>query len=132
MNTISQSKVNGWLQAEWLETEDTYCARFAEHHLGNTFIRSLHGGVTATLIEMSAEHTTHRQYDGSDPDLMIASSTVDYLRVTKDEDLYARSTIVRISRRLSIVDVICWQDSEDTPVARGTVCIRISTAPEAT
>ena len=127
MTDLFSSDAAGWLQARPCEEAGRYQTKFATHHLGNVFIRSLHGGVTGAMIELSAEAATRSEV-GQDADLAITSSSVDYLRITKDEDLHTRATIQRISRRMSVVDVTCWQDSEDLIVARGVVTLRIMTS----
>ncbi|MEO0328476.1 MAG: PaaI family thioesterase [Pseudomonadota bacterium] len=124
MTALFQSKVSSWLQAEPTSEASVYKTVFAERHLGNIWIRSLHGGVTGTMIELAAEAETRGMLE-EEANLMIVSNSVDYLRVTKDADLYARATIARKSRRLCIVDVTCWQDGEDIPIARGVVTIKI-------
>lgn len=125
MSTLFDSPVSTWLVAEELDEKDRFKTTFQNHHLGNIFIKSLHGGVTGAMIELSAEATTRREL-GQAADLMITASSIDYLRVTKDADLHARTTVVRMSRRLSIVDVTCWQDSEELPIARGVVTIKVT------
>ncbi len=127
MSALFQSGISGWLAAEQQSEPNLYKTQFQNHHLGNIFIKSLHGGVTGAMIELSAEATTRKEL-GEHADLMITTSSVDYLRITKDVDLYARTSIVRMSRRLSIVDVTCWQDSEDLPIARGVVTIKVTPA----
>lgn len=127
MSELFSSQVSAWLQAVPGEGEGRYKTHFAVHHLGNVFIRSLHGGVTGAMVELSAEAHTREQV-GPEADLVITTTSIDYLRVTKDEDLYTRAEIQRLSRRLAVVDVTCWQDEEDIPVARGVVTIRISAA----
>lgn len=129
MSSLFSSQTARWLQAQPEDEAGRYKMTFAVHHLGNIFIRSLHGGVTGAMIEMSAEAET-RKHVGEDIDLVIASTSIDYLRVTKDEDLHCRASIVRKSRRLSVVDVLCWQDNEDIPIARGVVTIRLFSAAE--
>ncbi|MEM9279664.1 MAG: PaaI family thioesterase [Pseudomonadota bacterium] len=124
MTALFETGLSGWLRATPTGQDAVYKTTFAEHHLGNTWIRSLHGGVTGSMIELSAEAET-RNATSQDADLMIVSSSIDYLRITKDADLFARATIRRLSRRLSVVDVTCWQDSEDIPIARGVVTIKI-------
>lgn len=117
-----------WQQIETTDRADVYVMRFAEHHIGNPFIRALHGGVVGALIEMSAELDLARQVHeegGAETRVELVSSSIDYLRVTKDVDLYARVDVVRIARRLAFVDVWCWQDTEDLPVARGSCTLRI-------
>ncbi len=117
------ANICNWLQLGRTENDGLYKLTFAEHHLGNIFIRSLHGGVSASTIELCAEMETRAVCD--DQQLFVSTSSIDYLRVTKDADLFARASIQRKSRRLSIVDVICWQDAEDIPVVRGTVTLKI-------
>ena len=125
MTDLLHSKISEWLQADATNEPSIYKIHFAEHHLGNIWIRSLHGGVTGAFIELAAEAETRNLID-KNADLMIVSNSIDYLRVTKDADLFARTTIVRQSRRLCVADVLCWQDSEDAPVARGVVAIKIN------
>ena len=124
MSQLLKSGISDWLRVESLDEKGLYKTTFQVHHLGNIFIRSLHGGVTGATMEMAAHDLTLGEV-GKDASLMITSTSVDYLRITKDVDLYARATIQRISRRLSIVDVYCWQDNEDTPVARGVIIIKV-------
>lgn len=100
--------------------------RFADRHIGNPFIRSLHGGVVGSLIEASAELELALLLPEKTVELV--SSAIDYLRVTRDTDLHARVEIVRIARRLAFADVWCWQDDEGVPVARGSCTLRIFTA----
>lgn len=123
--SVLSSNISKWLQVEDKDEERVYKTQFAEHHLGNIYIRSLHGGVSASFMELCAEAETKKQLD-TDADVMVIASSTDYLRITKDADLYARTNIVRLSRRLSVVDVVCWQDSEDVPVVRATVTIKIT------
>ncbi len=112
-----------WLGIEKLEGSRKYVIRFAEHHIGNPFIRSIHGGVVGSLIESAAELDLSEQVAGRKFELV--SSAIDYLRVTRDSDLYARVETVRIARRLAFVDVWCWQDDEEVPIARGSCTLRL-------
>lgn len=127
MNAASSMKQ--WLAFKAHPQNNLFSMQFHDQHIGNPMIRSVHGGVTASLIEMSAEHTLLAETDNRFSVLLVSSS-VDYLRVTKDTDIYARSQIVRISRRLAFIDVWCWQDEEDIPVARGTCTLRIMRTKE--
>ena len=105
---------------DWLR----YCLNFNDRHIGNPMIRSVHGGVTASLVEMCAEHMLLAKL-GPDVKIQLLSSSLDYLRVTKYEDIEARAQIVRIGKRLAFIDVWCWQDEEAIPIARGTCTLRI-------
>ena len=124
--TVQKSAISNWLAVSETQEPGVYKTDFAEHHLGNTFIRSLHGGVSASFIEVCAEAEAAKHVD-DDASLAIINSSTDYLRVTKDDDLYGRATILKISRRLAVIDVTCWQDEETMPVVRGVVSLKIGT-----
>jgi acyl-coenzyme A thioesterase PaaI-like protein len=120
---LLSSPVARWLQAELTNRENVYRLRFAERHIGNPFVRALHGGVVGSMMELSALLDLARLDENTRGE--IVSSSIDYLRVTKDADLHARVEIVRIARRLAFLDVWCWQDAEDVPVARASCTVRL-------
>lgn len=122
--SLFQTEIANWLQIKPLDEEGVYHLTFTDHHIGNVWIRSIHGGVSASTIELCAEAETRKLLEAGQ-DTLVSTSTIDYLRITKDADIFARATIVRKSRRLSIVDVVCWQDDEEVPVARGTVTLKV-------
>lgn len=119
---ILSAPMGRWLGLE-ISGRDLFRLRFAEHHIGNPWIRALHGGAVASLIEIAAELALGERHPGMVVE--VQSSSIDYIRVTKAVDLHARAQIVREGRRLSFVDVWCWQDNEDTPVARGCCTLRM-------
>lgn len=134
--SVFETSIGKWLQVSPPKGDGLYHFTFAEHHIGNVWIRSIHGGVSASIIETCAEAETRKQlFVSPHPEegkarlegqsIFVTTSTIDYLRITKDADLYAKATIIRKSRRLSIVDVVIWQDDESVPVARGTVTLKI-------
>ena len=125
MTSTVTKGLSDWLQFETLPKEGEYKTTFQVHHLGNVFIRSLHGGVTGATMEMAAEELA-RKHAPEDAELMIVSSAIDYLRITRDSDLHAKAVIVRISRRLCVIDVTCWQDDPSLAVARGVISIKIT------
>ena len=127
MTTIADSplfSMQGWLKFTVCGESDLYRLHFSDEHIGNPLIRSVHGGVSATLIEMSAQ-TTLQNHLGPKREINLISSSVDFLRITKDIDVHARAKIVRVSRRMAFIDVWCWQDDENMPIARGTCTLRI-------
>lgn len=121
--TLLGSAAAKWLGLEATERGNVYVMRFAERHLGNPVVRALHGGVVGSVIEISSELELARLQPESRVEL--AASAVDYLRVTKDADLYARVEVVRVARRVAFLSVWCWQDDEDTPVAHGLCTLRL-------
>jgi acyl-coenzyme A thioesterase PaaI-like protein len=120
---LLSSPMARWLQAELTSRENVYRLRFAERHIGNPFVRALHGGVVGSMMELSALLEIARLDENARGE--IVSTSIDYLRVTKDTDLLARVEIVRIARRLAFLDVWCWQDEEDVPVARASCTVRL-------
>ena len=113
-----------WLAIEPTQEDDVFRMRFNERHIGNPFIRALHGGVVGSMIEASAELGLGKLVE-IEGESELVSSAIDYIRVTKDTDLFSRVSLVRIGRRLAFVEVRCWQDDEDTPIARGSCTLRI-------
>ncbi len=51
---LLSSPIARWLQAELTPRENVYRMRFAERHIGNPFVRALHGGVVGSMMEFSA------------------------------------------------------------------------------
>ena len=124
------SPMREWLAFSAQDEEGKYRLHFRDQHIGNPMVRTIHGGVSASLIEMCAEHHLSNTL-GERSKIHLVSSSVDYLRVSRDVDIQARARIVRIGRRLAFVDVWCWQDDENTPIARGTCTLRILVGQEA-
>ena len=121
---LKNSPMQDWLAFFAEDEKGKYLLHFKDHHIGNPMIRSVHGGVTASMIEMCAEHMILAEM-GEQTNVQLVSSSLDYLRVSKDTDIHARAHIVRIGKRLAFVDVWCWQDDENTPIARGTCTLRL-------
>jgi len=117
-------QISNWLNVTAKPESGFFQHRFADYHIGNPFIRSLHGGVTASLSEYCAEQVVIQEL-GADIRCRLTSSSINYLRVTKAQDVFIHATITRLSRRLAFVDVTCWQDDENLPVTQGQCNIRI-------
>ena len=113
-----------WLSFSPTAEAGVFQSEFSERLIGNPFIRSIHGGVLGSFMELSAEKIvlSEPEFAGR---LSIITSATDYLRVTKDMNLFCRATILRKSRRIRVVDVSCWQEEEVRPVARGIITLRI-------
>lgn len=125
---LLSAPVANWQGIEVTERPNVYVMRYAIHHIGNPFIRALHGGVVGSMMELSAELDLARiisEEDQVSARVELVSSSINYLRVTKDVDLYARVDAIRIARRLAYLDVWCWQDEENAPVSRGSCTLRI-------
>ncbi len=125
---FAKTPMGRWLQIQPGIDDSKYTARFGEHHIGNPVIRALHGGFVGSLIEVAAELELAQHVE--DKNVELVSSSIEYLRVTRDRDLHAKVEIVRIARRLAFVDVWCWQDEAEIPVARGSCILRLSDKTE--
>jgi len=90
---------------------------FNETHIGNRFIRSLHGGIVATFLDATALVTLVGE---GKPDSYPkpVNITVDYLRPAKARDLYGDAEIVKLGRRIVSVRAMCWQSNRDQLVAQ--------------
>ncbi len=100
--------------------------------IGNPLLPAIHGGVTASFLEITAMitlswHYLWEQIESGDlaPDAMprlpkTAGFTVDYLRSGLPRDAYARARVVRSGRRYATVHVEGWQDNRERLYAQAT------------
>ena len=103
---------------------------FDEKLIGNPWIPAIHGGVTASFLEITAIITlswvsmwediesgsidVQQIRDGNLPRLpRTIDFTVDYLRSGLPRDAYARAKVSRAGRRYASVHVEGWQDNRD-------------------
>lgn len=108
---------------------------FSEMLIGNPFIKALHGGVTASFLEVTAimelnwsmiwsrTESGEKQGEPAETAIRIPKTidfTVDYLRQGLVRDAYARARIVRSGRRYASVHVEAWQDSRSRLFALAT------------
>lgn len=92
--------------------------RFADRLIGNAALPAYHGGVVATLMQLTALIATAvLKGDGSSPKLVDFS--IDYLSSAGPADLFARCEVHRIGRRIAAVGVRCWQQDPNRPLALG-------------
>ncbi len=104
-----------------------------KHFIGNPDIPALHGGVTASLLEITAkvDLCLKRLALGSKDDRKPVSPkeivlpktisfSVDYLRGGKPSDAYAQAKINRMGRRYASVQVEAWQEDRTRLFAQGT------------
>jgi uncharacterized protein (TIGR00369 family) len=86
-----------------------------ERHIGRAQPRSVHGGVTAALLEATAliqllaTDTVHVA--------KTITMTTDFFRTAYPGEVTARARITRQGRRIANVRVEAWQDDPERPVA---------------
>lgn len=107
---------------------------YADKLIGNPMLPAIHGGVTASFLEVTAlvEVSWAMIWDDVesgrlDADGLSAASlprlpktidfTVDYLRSGLPRDAYARARVTRSGRRYASVQVEAWQDNRARPIA---------------
>ena len=107
---------------------------FKDAIIGNPALPAIHGGVTASFLEITAliELTwttlwTDLEAGTFDPDKdplprlpKTIDFTVDYLRSGLPRDAYARARINRSGRRYASVHVEAWQDNRQRLFAQAT------------
>ncbi|MCY4309655.1 MAG: PaaI family thioesterase [Rhodobacteraceae bacterium] len=106
-----------------------YCKQI----IGNSDLPAIHGGVTASLLEITARVTLcleilseGPQYETTifgEQDLELPKTIsfyVDYLRSGKPLDSFARARVYRMGRRYASVQVEAWQDDRSRMFAQGT------------
>ncbi|WP_037228592.1 PaaI family thioesterase [Roseobacter sp. GAI101] len=110
---------------------------FSNKLIGNPIISALHGGVTASFLEVTSIITLSWgtlwedlesgaiEVDKMDGEHMprlpkTIDFTVDYLRSGLPRDAYARATINRSGRRYASVHVEAWQDNRAKLFAQAT------------
>lgn len=93
---------------------------FQEKTIGNHLLPALHGGVIAGFMEHSALlHLMVEQAQNRLPKTVDFS--LDYLRSAGPKDTHARCEVTRQGRRVAHVQIICWQDNPEKPVATARV-----------
>jgi acyl-coenzyme A thioesterase PaaI-like protein len=117
--------------------ELTAVLNYDDKLIGNPALPALHGGATASFLEMSAimELSFHILWDEIETGRLDADSltpetlprlpktidfTVDYLRSGLPRDAYARARVNRSGRRYASVHVEAWQDNRDRLFAQAT------------
>lgn len=93
---------------------------FQEKTIGNHLLPALHGGVIAGFMEHSALlHLMVEQAQNRLPKTVDFS--LDYLRSAGPKDTHARCEVTRQGRRVAHVQILCWQDNPEKPVATARV-----------
>lgn len=83
---------------------------------GNPWIPALHGGTIGGLLETAAIIQLAHDQDTDNLPRTI-NITVEYLRTGFIKDLHATALVTKQGRRVANVQVKCWQDNPDKPVA---------------
>jgi uncharacterized protein (TIGR00369 family) len=96
--------------------EVTTILPFADHLVGNTRLRALHGGVIGAFLEITS--IVQLLFDTSCERLpKTIDISIDYLRSGRPVETYGRAIVTRHGRRVANVRTEIWQESRSAPVA---------------
>ncbi len=104
------------LQARFEGEELLFSLPYQERLIGNSAIQALHGGVVAGFMENAAVIQLLILEDRGRVPKPVDFS-IDYLRTAKTQDLFASCEVLRQGRRVAQVQISCWQNDRDIPVA---------------
>ncbi len=99
-----------------LGDEVTVSVRYREEILGNPATPAWHGGVIAAAMEMAAVAQLAAMA-GEAGFAKPISVSIDYLRIGKPGDIYARASITRQGSRIANVRALAWQSRPQDPIA---------------
>lgn len=89
---------------------------FRQELVGNHLLPAIHGGVVAGMMENSAMlHLLVEQEQNRLPKTVDFS--IDYLRSAGPKTTFACCEVTRQGRRVAHVQISCWQDSPQKPIA---------------
>jgi uncharacterized protein (TIGR00369 family) len=91
---------------------------FREEIVGNTVLRSIHGGVIGAFLELTAILRLINE-SPSDRVPRPINFAIDYLSSAGPMTTRARADIFKLGRRIAVVHVIAWQNDPTRPVASG-------------
>ena len=104
------------LRAALAGDEMTVILPFRDVLIGNPGLPAIHGGVLGALMEITALAQLSLA-QGLLRQPRPIDVTVDYLRVGRAVDTFARAEITRLGRRVANVRVEAWQEARARPIA---------------
>ena len=84
--------------------------------IGNPVLPALHGGAIGAFLELTAMAQLKLQ-GGASPTIKPINISVQYLRPGKPQSVFARARLNRFGRTIANLDVIAWQDTDETVIA---------------
>lgn len=105
------------MTADLHEQDVVFHLPFRDQLVGNRYLPALHGGVVAGFMENAALlHLMHMEPEHVGIPKTIDFS-IDYLRSAGPRASYASCVITRLGRRVAQVQINCWQEKPEVPVA---------------
>ncbi|MET4805441.1 PaaI family thioesterase [Limibacillus sp. MBR-115] len=88
---------------------------FREDLVGNPTLSALHGGVIGAFLETTAMMSL--LWKLKSPLLpKTVTVTVDYLRSSRREDIFAAGEVTKLGRRVASVRVVAWSRNRQRPI----------------
>ena len=94
-----------------------YQLSFREEHIGNTLLRTFHGGILASFGEITAALYLVQSLD-LDKEPSFNSMTFDYLRPAFAGSIRAEPRLIRAGRRFIVVSVDIYLDKKLVSIGR--------------
>lgn len=94
--------------------------RLSEHLVGNPQLQILHGGVLATLLQLTGAGIVMEATDLKERPRLL-SSTVQYLGAARAVDTFCRGRVITRSRRFATVQAAVVQGSSEASIASATL-----------
>jgi uncharacterized protein (TIGR00369 family) len=118
--------IDQWLGIKQVKNagESVFQMSPADKHLGNPAIKAIHGGVVTIFLERIAEIELAAETN-SPKDVTLINTNIDFLRSAKLNPLFGSAKIVKLGRRLAVIDVRAWQKEIGAPVAKATVSLTV-------
>ena len=113
---LSQVPYAGYLGLRAGPEPGTLQLPFAEKLIGSPVLPAIHGGVVAAFMELTAQLAVLLVLE--QPRMpKVVDFSIDYLRSARTVDSFASAHVERLGSRVAQVQVRCWQDEIEKPVA---------------
>ena len=109
----------------WEEGRAELCIPHAPWQVGDPFRPAVHGGVISTIADTCGGLAVFTLMTPEDR-VATLDMRVDYLRPGQvDQDVLARSVVLRMGNRVAVTDTIVFQDDPDHPIAKAAAVYNI-------
>ena len=126
-NQIPMAKFIG---VKVLEIDDAYVKLlfpFKDEFVGHPIKKRLHGGYTATAIDLAGGVASMTFMTSPDDDVATIDMRIDYLRPGKAKDIIAEGKVIIKNKRSIVTDMKVYHfDKEDEIIAIGRGVFRIN------
>lgn len=111
-----------WMRFDLLGRGDELIGqlRVLDHLVGNPQLQILHGGVLATILQLTGAGIVMKAMDLKDRPKLL-SSTVQYLGAARAVDTFCRGRVISRTRRFATVQAAIFQGASDGSIATATL-----------